>query len=450
MKRLLALILTASALLLALMSCGRITHTLNIIGDCEGFRVTAVTGKSVSLEEAVASSGPRAKEFDLLLIGTDGLVARISGNDLSGCILVYSKEYAWELRSEGHPPSANIKNLANIVVTSTSEDIHATRFINAEKTQSLTAGQLLLRASRVLNEEGTSSLDGRNVTVYTTQWRISFAEMLPKGKSFCAVGIDGKALYFSDTKDCFLVFDKTQISLILPDGREIKGLAGVMANPPRLTITQTTADALRFLEQGERVMIILLDGWGYSMQRRAGNKWAPFLHSLEPERALACYPPISPVGLASMLTGKTPDVHGITDRENREMLSEDLFTAAAKMSTSSAYIEGSRTLINTSLAPVLSLSDAEVFKNAMKALENKPDLIFVHFHEIDDAGHQYGPYAAQTLQKIWETDSYVRELAKAFDSRLIITADHGMRELLDGGAHGQFFSEDMLVPYAVR
>ena len=91
-------------------------------------------------------------------------------------------------------------------------------------------------------------------------------------------------------------------------GKKIDDLAGVMADPPGLLITETYHDAMRFLERGERVMIIELDGWGWAMQQLADSDYSPFLASFDPQRALACYPPISPVGLAAMLTGVTPDV----------------------------------------------------------------------------------------------------------------------------------------------
>ena len=100
--------------------------------------------------------------------------------------------------------------------------------------------------------------------------------------------------------------------------------------------------------------------------------------------------------------------------------------------------------------PVLSLNDEEVYTNAREALKNNPDLIFVHFHGVDDIAQDYGPYARKTLEKIEEIDDYVRALAESFDGRVIITADHGLHGTEEGGAHGIFSSEDMIVPYIVK
>ena len=350
-----------AAMLFAFAGCGATPlPALTITGDCEEYSVTA----NMLLEEAIALARPRAEKFDVLLMGSDGLIAQISGDEMDGCALVYSSENAWELKSELHPPSARAKNLALVAVVNVSEDTEA--FL------------------RLLKKEGASAKNGRGVTVYTTRM-----------------------------------------------------------------ITAVSDDALRFLEQGERVMVIELDGLGWEMLRNAD---APYLKSLQPKEALVCYPPISPVGLASMLTGATPDVHGIHDRENREMACEDLFTKAAAMGKTCAYIEGSHALLNTSVKPVLSLNDEEVCANAREAMVANPDLelVFAHFHGIDEKAHDYGPYDEQTMVKISEIDFYVRVLVEGYDGRVIITADHGLHETEDGGDHGIFSAEDMIVPYIIK
>ena len=223
-----SLIFLAAVLLLAFAGCGRPLHILWIEGDCEGLAISDSFHMEFGLGDTIALAQPRAEEFDLLLMGGDGLVARIPGDDLSGCTLAYSKEYAWELRSESHPPSANIKNLAQIAVVSTSEDSHAVRFVNGGEVRSLTAGQLLLHDNlRVLREEGTSHKNGRSVTVYTTHWRVPLGELCPEGEQFRAAGFDGETVYFSGTENCFLESAGNQINLLLADGQTIKDLASV-------------------------------------------------------------------------------------------------------------------------------------------------------------------------------------------------------------------------------
>jgi len=389
--RLLSLVLLVT-LPLAFAGCGE-RNTLFITGDCEfGAGVAARRNYKYSLEEMVALAKPRAEDFDILLISSDGMIARISGAELPGCELIWSKENAWELKSELHPPSARVKNLAQVAV------------VNGADAK---AGYLVLNNTLYpLKEEGTSHKNGRGVTVYTTRLRVP-----------------------------------------LTGGQDIEAMRSLAADAPDIMITEVAHDALRFLAQDGRVMVIELDGLGWEMLLRAD---APYLWSLEPKQALACWPPISNVGLASMLTGANPDMHGVHSREDRAMDREDIFAKAEAMGKTCAYIEGGHALLQTSIAPVLSLSDEEVFANAQKALESNPDLIFVHFHEIDGAAHAYGPYAAQTMLKIEEMDGYARALCESFDGRVIITADHGLHETEEGGGHGLFLPEDMLVPYIIK
>ena len=374
---------TVIALFAVLLLCmgGCLRLALRITGECEGYFASS----GMSLEEAVARAKPRAEKFDVLLMGYDGMIARVSGEELDGCELVYSRENLWEIKSEPHPPSARVKGLARIAIVGEGEPV----------------GQLLLDdALYLLKEEGTSRKNGRGVTVYTTRLRVPAAPV-----------------------------------------ERIDDL-------PELMITQTYTDAMEALKRDERVMIIELDGLGWEMLERAD---APFLKSLGPERALVCWPPISPTGLASMLTGVTADGHGVRDRESREMACEDIFAKAQAMGKACAYIEGSHALLGTSLRPVLSLGDEAVYENARKALAGEPDLLFVHFHEIDETAHGYGPYAQETLLKIGEIDGHVRALCEGFGGRVIITADHGLHETQEGGGdHGEYRAEDMAVPYIMK
>ena len=120
MKRVISFVI-AAALLLALPACGAsFERVLHLEGDAEAYTFTSRRYErpidlALHFSEHIE---PRAEEFDLLLVGVDGLVSRVSGHDLSGCTLVYSRDFSWEFRSEQHPPPANIKNLARIVVVS--------------------------------------------------------------------------------------------------------------------------------------------------------------------------------------------------------------------------------------------------------------------------------------------------------------------------------------------
>ncbi|MCL2107164.1 MAG: hypothetical protein FWH26_08960, partial [Oscillospiraceae bacterium] len=328
-----------AALLLTLTACGVPFMGIKFItGDIEmrgGFS-PPILGRSLSLEDIILMCEPRAAEFDVLITGYDGLAVRVAGEDLSCCELVYSKDYYWELRCDSHPPSVKVKNIKEIAVLSRSEDPYAARFLSDGKAQSLTAGQLLLHgAFTALQEEGTSKLNGKSVTVYTTKRRVALSTLLPDSERLYAVGFDGTAAYFRGTADCYLESAGNSVDLLLADGQVIADLAGVMAEPPAFTISETAVDALHFLERGERVMVLELDSLGWEMLQRAGEEYAPFLHSLQPQKALAAFPSDSKTGIAWMTGVSAPE--------------GDLFQRAAKLGKSCVYIEGSQAFPGVSL-----------------------------------------------------------------------------------------------------
>jgi len=392
----------------------------------------------------------RASEFDLLLTSFDHFTVRIAGESLDGVTLAHSRADGWALRTLYHPPSANIRNIASIIVLSTSEDTHAVRFVDAdEHVSTLTLGQLhMLDQTRTLRARTPSHLGERSATTYALHHRVPLGSVL-EGDSFVAMARNGEAMFFRGT--AYMIasrgvrMSRNQIDLLLPDDRVLHDLAGVMANPPGFLITDTFHDTMRFLEQGEQVLVIKLDGLGWNMLDHA-----PFLQSLQPKQALAVYPPVTPVALAAMLTGVTGDQNGIYARGQRELLAQDIFDATAQAGKTAVHISTRTTFINTSLAPVLARDDADAFMLAQQTLAEQPDLLFVHFKGIDDAAHAYGPHGEQTQQVIAEIDGFVRVLLEHFDGRVIITSDHGLHETDDGGNHGLFLPTDMLVPYVIR
>jgi len=237
-------------------------------------------------------------------------------------------------------------------------------------------------------------------------------------------------------------------------------MAALMADAPMRSISDTFHDALNALENGDRVLVFLLDGWGWEKFQHHIDM-QPFLSSLNPEPALSVYPPITPVALATVLTGLQPDDHGIHSRADRRMNDgvTDIFAEAATLGRTVAYIQGHSGIIQTSLMPILSPdaggpygTDGEIFENARRNLD--VDFLFVHFHGIDDMGHTYGPYAEEVGVRIALIDGYIQYLVENWGhGTVIITADHGMRRI-DGnpyrlGDHYKFCHEDMIVPYII-
>lgn len=416
--------------------------------------------KAVPLDEVVLAASPRAALYDLLLVGSDGLSCKIGGDDMTGCNIAFSEQFAWECVNYNHPISSRVKMLQKIIVMTdeNTTDPHAAGIVSAAGSRAVTAGRLqTLPLTSTRRFEGRSEINGRDVSVYTPHLSLPVLELVQPEKSLLVAGYDGGMRYFRDFAEAELEVQSNRISYNMEQKPVVEDIAGLMADPPLLCITEAYNDALHLLERGENAMIIELDGWGWQIyEQAAASSDQKTLGALDASRALAVFPPISPVGLASLLTGKTPDGHGVHDRENKRLQGEDLFARASALGKTAAYIEGDTSILETSLAPALSPdlggepgTDDEVYAHALKAVDSGAQLVFVHFHGIDDNAAAYGPYAPETMAAVRRLDGYAADLIARWNGKVIITADHGLHPSGDGGSHGAFSSEDMIVPYII-
>jgi len=450
---------------------GDYEHSFQIRGDVEasqkistlmGYRIKRVTkdnrnATAIALADVINAAKPRSTSYDLLFVGADGLSSKIKGDDLTGCNLAYTDQYDWELINELHPISSQVKNLREIIVISTNcdDDKNAVGINDQSGYRSTTAGNLFLsgfKEKRIF--EGQSQLNGKEVTVYTTHEIIALDDILSYDKEIAVFGRDGSVTFDKPGDDSFFEITETGIDYTAVDKTQVIDVAGIIADPPKFSITDVASDTIHQLEKGNNVMVIELDGLGWQMLETAKEKGrAPYLASLPAQQALSVFPPISPAGLAAMITGTTPDINGIAGRGVMDFNGEDIFEKAQKLGKRVAYIEGDVKMLNTSVEPVLSVNegaqDSRVFENTQKAIDDNNQLIFTHFHSIDDDATTYGPYALENMEQIELVDRMVEQLVKDFNGTVIISADHGLHPTETAGTHGRVCSEDMLVPYII-
>jgi len=212
----------------------------------------------------------------------------------------------------------------------------------------------------------------------------------------------------------------------------------------------------------ERVALIFLDGFGYVRYTEAlADGLIPNLAGLgRPLVAVTTYPPITAVSTASLLTGATPDVHGVDQRGIRTTDRETLFDIAASAGLETVAVEGESLAFNLRGADLQLSADLDsngstddnVLSNALGVLaDGAPDLLYVHFHGIDDAGHSYGPGAPEECVAIREEDAAVGRILELLPkgTLVVIFADHGMHEVDEegrAGNHGHLVERDMFIP----
>ncbi|MBN1874382.1 MAG: alkaline phosphatase family protein [Anaerolineae bacterium] len=219
------------------------------------------------------------------------------------------------------------------------------------------------------------------------------------------------------------------------------------------------------------VLLLFLDGFGYVRYQEAlAVGLIPNLAALgEPQVALTTYPPVTTASSASALTGAPPDIHGVTSRSIRKTDTETLCDVAVAAGKTFIAVEGNALAFNMRNADLTlsgdrdgnGSSDDNVLANALAVLNVQgmddplmPDILWVHFHGIDDAGHTYGPGAPEEEAKIREVDTAVGILLQALpsDTLVLIFADHGqhiVNEETQLGNHNHLIERDMFIPIFV-
>jgi hypothetical protein len=214
--------------------------------------------------------------------------------------------------------------------------------------------------------------------------------------------------------------------------------------------------------RADQVLLLFLDGFGYlRFQEAEAAGLVPVLSGLDPPLlGITTYPPITTVSTASLLTGAPPPIHGVETRGIRKTEGETLLDAAAAAGLEAAAVEGEALAFQLRGASFQLSGDRDgdggtddnVLSNALEVLSGgMPDLLLVHFHGIDDLGHQFGPGAPEEQAKIREIDRAVGDILNALppETLVMIFADHGMHHEVGSdrvGNHRHLIERDMVIP----
>lgn len=165
-------------------------------------------------------------------------------------------------------------------------------------------------------------------------------------------------------------------------------------------------------------------------------------------------PTLSGPGWSTIATGVWPDKHKVLDN-NFTGSRFDLYPDYASRLESAD--PANSTLVIGSWNPITanvfngtadlripeSENDAKTASDAADYLAHgNPDSVFLHFDEVDEAGHSYGGASSQYLAAIHGADGLVGQVLTALKSRatyasedwlIVVTTDHGHT---DAGGHG--------------
>lgn len=209
------------------------------------------------------------------------------------------------------------------------------------------------------------------------------------------------------------------------------------------------------LEQPQHVVCALIDGLG-SMQLAQYGQHAPVLASLVGPLAATVIPSTTPVALGSFGTGEMPGTHGLVGASfwvpefegvlvplqwNAQMpavavqpeptMFENM--QAAGIAVNTVAPEAYRTSgLTRAVLRGGQYSAAEDVNQRVAAMldgaQHGPSFTYVYWAELDRVGHEFGVGSIEWIAALGRVDALIDSLRNALpmNSRLIVTADHGM------------------------
>ena len=213
--------------------------------------------------------------------------------------------------------------------------------------------------------------------------------------------------------------------------------------------------------KSDRAVMIFVDGLQYEkLLSLIDQNKLPFFQSVEKiHKGITVYPSITTSSTAALLTGLPPkdnDVYGYGYRFTDQ---KTIFDIASENGLVSIAVEGHSLAFNIRNAEVILSGDRDgdgytndnVLANSLDVIHyHMPDLLFIHFHDVDDMGHAHGPNSIEYEKSIQEVDGYIMQIIESLPQNTFITifADHGMQAEKDGsgGNHGLLTSESMIIP----
>lgn len=208
-------------------------------------------------------------------------------------------------------------------------------------------------------------------------------------------------------------------------------------------------------------VLILVDGLQYQrlLTLIADGKLPFFEDITQIHKGLTVYPSITTSSTAALLTSAPPHFNGVYGYGFRSTETQTLFDHASSYGKSVTAVEGHSLAFALRNADVIlsgdrdgdGYTDDNVLANSLEVIKTEmPDILFVHFHDVDDIGHQFGPDSPKYESAIIRVDDYLSQIYQALPSSTFITvfADHGMQNDISGtgGNHGQLTQSAMIIP----
>ncbi|MDD2511242.1 MAG: hypothetical protein PHP26_05570 [Syntrophomonas sp.] len=411
--------------------------------------------KAIKLMDIITAAQPVAPPEQIYLVGSDGFTSSFPAEGLEKSYIAFTAQNAWEAINLNHPVNSNAKMLKEIVIVSEGSSPNGLTLINSEKElASVTPGQLY---TRTLLEypyaEGQAAIEKQGKTystsVYTQRkvFRLADLTPVPDGEMMLVMGAGGEQR-FLENRGYFELKDNYINYLDFDERRQLEKVKGVIVNPPATSIMDIYYDARHYLENGEKVLVLVLDGLTYSLYKDALERGLmPFLKDSAPAvKAVGVYPLESNVWLAAMISGAAPEENGVVSEKQRDLKMPSLLALAKQGQKQALLLHAGPKLLSSEMEAEVTgknankTADKELYAITLDKLEQDYDLLIVRFQDIASSSELYGDEAEATISAMAMTDKYLQEIVKNWAGKVIITGS-------PGSAAQEFTCDTMFVPY---
>ena len=429
---------------------------VKIIDNLETYEKTTFSHKDknlqgVSLDKIIDNK--RDENSKLVFVGSDGLTSQVDAGTVTKSYLLFSEENGWELINLEHPISSNIKHLKEIIVVS-QEEYSKTAFTIFNEEENLfmhTVGQMMMQNYEFYRKfEGQSTYNENDVSVYTPHKIFDLKELIGDksdvnyGRIFLENGkIEDVEL------NGYIDIKNNQVDYVSYNkDYEYQDVRGIFLGTDLGHVSDVYYDMEHYLNKGEKVMTIFIDGFNYQTYEKAKKRGIiPNISNGKLRKSLSVHTSVTNAGYASMITGVTPDINGVHNRDHRDLKVDSIFKLAKDLGINTSYLEADIKILNTEITPRLHTGgDFEIIKTAEKDIENGAEFVFIHLHELDNLGHLYGPQDKSLYEYLEKIDKALEKIMLEFDGEIIISTDHGMHDKGEAGDHGNMCYEDMIIP----
>lgn len=174
-------------------------------------------------------------------------------------------------------------------------------------------------------------------------------------------------------------------------------------------------------------------------------------------KAQTVYPSMTLPAHTSMLTGFLPTAHGILwddyNAQKGNCSVPTVFAIAHEAGLRTVLVAGKEKFRHLEVTGTIDAfvvtrnGDADVANEAIVQTQAGFDLMFVHFPDVDIAGHAKGWMSATYMEQLAEADNAIGRLLTALppETTIIFSSDHGGRATV----HGSTIPEDMTIPWIV-